>query len=93
MSAVTLIEDEVREQLRTRAIDPTTQPDEVREVITEVVTATQVARARAGLPAESDPREDIKSVFDAVAGFGPLQPYLDDPSIEEVWLNEPECVS
>ncbi|MGH3260505.1 MAG: CpaF family protein, partial [Trebonia sp.] len=26
---------------------------------------------------------------DAVAGFGPLQPFLDDPAIEEIWINEP----
>jgi len=25
--------------------------------------------------------------FDAVAGFGPLQQYLDDPTVEEVWIN------
>jgi pilus assembly protein CpaF len=24
-----------------------------------------------------------------VAGFGPLQPFLDDPEIEEIWINEP----
>jgi pilus assembly protein CpaF len=28
-------------------------------------------------------------VVDAVAGFGPLQPLLDDPEIEEIWINEP----
>ena len=28
-------------------------------------------------------------VFDAVAGFGVLQPLLDDPTIEEVWINAP----
>lgn len=28
-------------------------------------------------------------VFDAVAGFGALQPLLDDPAIEEIWLNAP----
>ncbi len=27
-----------------------------------------------------------------VAGFGPLQPYLDDPTVEEVWINEPARV-
>ncbi|MDO8308070.1 MAG: hypothetical protein Q7V58_06915 [Actinomycetota bacterium] len=26
--------------------------------------------------------------FSAVAGFGPLQKYLDDPEIEELWINE-----
>ena len=30
-----------------------------------------------------------KSVLDAVAGFGPLQQYLDDPTVEEIWINEP----
>jgi pilus assembly protein CpaF len=24
-----------------------------------------------------------------MAGFGPLQPFLDDPEIEEIWINEP----
>jgi pilus assembly protein CpaF len=24
-----------------------------------------------------------------VCGFGPLQPFLDDPTIEEIWINEP----
>ena len=28
-------------------------------------------------------------MFDAVAGFGPLQKYLDDPTVEEIWINEP----
>jgi type IV secretory pathway ATPase VirB11/archaellum biosynthesis ATPase len=27
-------------------------------------------------------------VLDRVAGFGPLQRYLDDPEIEEIWVNE-----
>ena len=31
-------------------------------------------------------------MFDAVAGFGPLQKYLDDPTVEEIWINEPTKV-
>ena len=27
-----------------------------------------------------------------VSGFGPLQPLLDDPSVEEVWINSPDRV-
>jgi len=30
-----------------------------------------------------------KSVLDNVAGLGPLQAYLDDPEIEEIWINSP----
>ncbi|MFM8350752.1 MAG: CpaF family protein, partial [Actinomycetales bacterium] len=28
-------------------------------------------------------------VMHAICGFGPLQPYFDDPSVEELWINEP----
>ena len=27
-----------------------------------------------------------------VSGFGPLQPFLDDPEVEEVWINDPSRV-
>jgi len=27
-------------------------------------------------------------VWDAVAGYGPLQRHLDDPLVEELWVNE-----
>ncbi len=33
--------------------------------------------------------EAAKIVFDAVAGFGPLQQYFDDPEVEEIWINQP----
>ena len=29
---------------------------------------------------------------DEVAGFGPLQRYLDDPDVEELWINEPSRI-
>jgi pilus assembly protein CpaF len=30
-----------------------------------------------------------KAILDRVAGFGPLQPLMDDPEVEEVWINGP----
>ena len=27
-------------------------------------------------------------MYDAVAGYGPLQRHLDDPQVEEIWINE-----
>jgi pilus assembly protein CpaF len=38
------------------------------------------------------PDEKSRSVHhsaEAATGFGPLQAYLDDPTVEEVWINEP----
>ncbi len=36
-----------------------------------------------------DAESVVRDVLDRVAGVGPLQCYLDDPDIEEIWLNEP----
>jgi pilus assembly protein CpaF len=27
-------------------------------------------------------------LLESVSGFGPLQRYLDDPDVEELWINE-----
>jgi len=45
-----------------------------------------------GLPTLPSVEDAVKSVIDAVAGFGPLQRYFDDSQIEEIWINEPSKV-
>ncbi|WP_344647531.1 CpaF family protein [Cryptosporangium japonicum] len=35
------------------------------------------------------PSETRQAVLDAVAGLGPLQRFLDDPTVEEIWVNGP----
>jgi pilus assembly protein CpaF len=42
-----------------------------------------------GLPPLPDLGVAARQVWDTVAGFGPLQRYLDDPLVEEIWINEP----
>ena len=37
----------------------------------------------------NDRDELARHAFHAVAGFGPLQPFFDDPAVEELWINEP----
>ena len=34
----------------------------------------------------------VRDVLASVSGFGALQPFLDDPEIEEIWLNGPESI-
>ena len=41
------------------------------------------------MPALADASQVAAQVYDAVAGFGPLQRHLDDPEVEEIWINEP----
>ena len=89
LSALDLVEEEVRELVRRRGLDPVASPDSVRELVTEVLTHYDERSPAGNLPPLGDPSRLAKEVLDSVAGFGPLQRYLDDPSIEEIWINEP----
>ncbi|MEE6274653.1 ATPase, T2SS/T4P/T4SS family [Georgenia sp. MJ206] len=87
--ATVLLEDEVRELIRRRGLDPARDADGVRALVAAAV-ADYDDRSLAGLvPPVSDLEQTTKDLLDAVAGLGPLQRYLDDPTIEEVWINEP----
>ena len=89
MDAVDVVEDEVRELVRRRGLDPTADSASVRLLVEEVVADYDDRTLSSSLPPLVDRRAAIRAVFDAVAGFGPLQRYLDDPVIEEIWINEP----
>lgn len=92
MDGVRLVEGEVRELIRRRGLDPSRQASQVQVLVDDAV-ADYDERSRLGvLPPLG--RLDVarKQVYDAVAGFGALQPFLDDPTVEEVWINAPSEV-
>ena len=89
MNAITVVEDEVRELVRRRGLDPATDVAAVRRLVEDVITDYDERTLTSSLPPLSDSRFAARMVFDAVAGFGPLQRYLDDPTVEEIWINEP----
>jgi len=84
-----LVEGEVRERVRAGGLDPATDPAAVRALIDQVVAEYDERSLTAPLPGLGDARRVARDIFDAVAGLGPLQRYLDDPQIEEIWINEP----
>ena len=61
----------------------------MRRLVDEVVLDYDERSLSSTMPALPDPRQAARAVYDAVAGFGPLQRHLDDPEVEEVWINEP----
>jgi pilus assembly protein CpaF len=89
LDPVAAVEGEVRELVRSRGLDPLAQPQAVRALVEEVLADYDERTLSGALPALDDPQQAARSVFDSVAGYGPLQPYLDDPSVEELWINEP----
>ena len=92
MSAVAAVEDAVRELVRRRGLDPVADPSAVRRLVDEVITDYDERSLDGALPQLTDPQAAARHVFDAVAGFGPLQRYFDDPTVEEIWINEPTKV-
>lgn len=86
---VALLESEVRELVRRRGVDPARDAEGMQALVAAAL-ADYDDRSLAGLvPPLVDPEAAIKDVMDAVAGLGPLQRYLEDDSIEEIWINEP----
>ncbi len=95
MEAVEHVSSLARTLLRERSVDPLTEVDAVRALVDQVVDDFLIACADGSAGPFSAPvgrGELVASVTDAVAGFGPLQRYLDDPTIEEIWINDPSRV-
>jgi pilus assembly protein CpaF len=89
VDAAAAVEDEVRELVRRRGIDPTADTAAMRRLVDDVIADYDDRSGNGALPSLTDRPGTARAVLDAVAGFGPLQPYLDDPTVEEIWLNDP----
>ncbi|MEA5456032.1 ATPase, T2SS/T4P/T4SS family [Sinomonas sp. JGH33] len=92
MDAIQIVETEVRELVRLRGIDPFHDGTEVRRLIDEAVADYDERALLGAVPPVGAIERARKQVFDAVAGYGPLQPLLEDPTIEEIWINAPHEV-
>jgi pilus assembly protein CpaF len=88
VGAVDTVEAEVRELVRRRGIDPVLERPAVQRLVDEVVADYDERSLVSALPPLVDRREAAREVLDNVAGFGPLQRHLDDPSVEEIRLRD-----
>jgi pilus assembly protein CpaF len=84
-----VVEQEVRELVRRRGLDPAGDQQAIRMLVDDVISDYDDRTLSGAQPSLVDPNLAARQVYDAVAGFGPLQPYLDDAEIEEIWINEP----
>jgi len=90
--AVGVLESEVRELVRRRGVDPVRDRAAVDQLVRDVVADYETRSAIGVVAPLVDPAAAGRAVVDAVAGLGPLQPYLDDPEVEEIWINSPSQV-
>jgi pilus assembly protein CpaF len=85
MSVTGVVEQRVRQELRSLDVDPMRDPESVRALIDRVVGEVAIESMIEPVDTVALSRE----VQHAIAGFGPLQQFFDDPQVEEVWINEP----
>jgi pilus assembly protein CpaF len=86
------VTERVRARLRADRTDPSVHPEEAHRVAQfEVRRHNDHALAR-GTATIDDEAACVRDILAGFAGYGPLQPLLDDDTIEEIWLNGPAHV-
>ncbi|MDQ0648929.1 pilus assembly protein CpaF [Microbacterium natoriense] len=87
-----VVAERVRLRLRAEGTDPSVDADAARHVALAEVRRFNDAALSRGEATIDDEIGCVRDVLAAVSGFGVLQPLLDDPTIEEVWLNGPDRI-
>lgn len=85
-NALEIVERDVRTLLERRELAPDHDAELVC-LVDEVVLEYRDRFLSGGLPPLAD--ADVELLRHRIAGFGALTPLLDDPEVEEIWINEP----
>jgi pilus assembly protein CpaF len=86
------LDRQVRGLVRSEGVDPQRDAVLVRRIVEGVVRDHDERSLTGMVPPVGDVDSVVGELVARVSGFGPLQPFLDDPSVEEVWINDPSWV-
>lgn len=92
IALVNTLQERVKELIRHGEIDLTKDPYAVQEVIENNLDALINTAGQVSSAAVLDKVGIVKKVFDEITGLGPIQLLLDDPNVEEIWINSPTQV-
>lgn len=92
MHALPEAEADVRKLVADRNIDPLIDHEAMAAALDDVINSYELQALSGKGSLQTDFAELRKHLHDAVVGFGLLQPYLDDSTIEEIWINGPDAV-
>jgi pilus assembly protein CpaF len=82
----------LRSAVRTEGVDPQRDAAVVRRLAGQVVAEHDQRSLSGVVPPVGDAEAAVDELVARVSGFGPLQRYLDDPTVEEIWINHPSRV-
>ena len=86
------LDADLRAAVRSEGVDPQRDAGLVRRLAARlVVEHDQRSLTGIVLPVE-DHDAVVEKLVARVSGFGALQKYLDDPTVEEIWINDPSRV-
>lgn len=86
------LDGQVRERVRADGVDPQRDAGLVRRIAEDVVRRHDERSLTGAVVPIADPDGVVGELIARVSGFGPLQPFLDDPEVEEIWINDPSRV-
>ena len=90
--AVGTITARVRERVRADGVALGIGDRQAAELVRDEVRSYAERSLSGHLPLVGDEGEVAAEVLARVSGYGPLQAYLDDPEVEEIWVNSPSRV-
>ena len=86
------LDQQLRDVVRREGVDPQLETTRVRRLAEEVVRAHDERSLTGVVAPVADPVGVVGELVARVSGFGPLQRFLDDPEVEELWINDPSRV-
>lgn len=90
--AVRIITEQVRSRVRLDGVDLGSDADLARRYVRDELQRYSERALGGAFPVIRDEHQAAREVVAALTGFGVLQPLLDDPTIEEIWVNAPSRV-
>ena len=90
--AVRIITEQVRLRVRRDGVDLAADNTLADQYVRDEVRRYSERALGGSLPLLTDEFQATREVVAALTGFGALQPFLDDPDIEEIWINSPSRV-
>lgn len=90
--AVTTITARVRDRVHRDRIELSAGAAEAHQIVHDEVRAYVERALVSDMPQIRDEQQTVNEVLAHITGFGALQPFLDDPEIEEIWVNAPSRI-
>lgn len=91
-AAVSLIAERVRERVRREGVDLGSGENLADGYVREEVRRYSERALGGSLPLLLDEQQAARDVLASLTGFGALQPFFDDDTVEEIWINGPDRV-